>query len=73
MCCILLYSLTVCAVAVSEIDTAPGEVVRSLTPGVVRRVWSIVQSAPARPWWAASLPKGQNEGAVLGQRYVVRV
>lgn len=56
--------------AVSEIDTAPDEVVHSITPSVVEQVWSLVQSAPTRPWWTALLPKGQSEEAILRQRYV---
>lgn len=57
------------AAAVLEIDTAPEEVVQSVTPSVVKQVWSRVHSAPAKPWWAASLPKGQSEDTILRQRY----
>lgn len=58
------------ATAVSEIDTASDEVVHSITPSVVKQVWSMVQSAPTRPWWTALLPKGQSEEAILRERYV---
>ena len=58
------------ATAVSEIDTASDEVVHSITPSVVKQVWSMVQSAPTRPWWTALLPKGQSEEAILRERYI---
>ena len=73
------HNVSVCAVcsapqlsvtAVSEIDTASDEVVHSITPSVVKQVWSMVQSAPTRPWWTALLPKGQSEEAILRQRYI---